>query len=417
MHKINTIEKFDPEISEVIKKELNRQRNYLQLIASENYASKAILDAQGSILTNKYAEGYPRKRYYGGCEFVDIVEELAIERAKKLFDAEHANVQPNSGTTANFAVYTAVLNPGDTIVGMSLAHGGHLSHGAKVSSSGKIFNSVHYGVDKETERIDFAEISDIARKAKPKIIIAGASSYSREIDFKPFHEIADDVNAYLMVDIAHIAGLVAAKFHNSPVPYADFVTSTTQKTLQGPRGAFILLKEKYKKEIDKAVFPGAQGGPFMHVIAAKAICFKYAMTQEFKEYISNVIKNSKKMAKVFMEEGYRIVSNGTDNHLCLIDLSSHKITGKDAEASLYNAGIVVNKNAIPFDPLQPSIASGIRIGTPAVTARGMKEKEMEKIAMLIIDVLKNLNNKETEEKVKKDVIKLCDEFLIYEDIK
>ncbi len=413
---INAIENFDPEIANAIKDELNRQKNFINLIASENYATKEVLQAQGCIMTNKYAEGYPHKRYYGGCEFVDIVEELAIERAKKLFNAEHANVQPNSGTTANIAVYNAVLNPGDTIMGMSLAHGGHLSHGAKVSVSGKIYNSVQYGVNKETERIDFNEILEIAKKAKPKIIIAGASSYSREVDFKAFREIADEVDAYLMADIAHIAGLVAAKFHNSPVPYADFVTSTTQKTLRGPRGAFILSKEKYKKEIDKSVFPGVQGGPFMHVIAAKAICFKYAMTDEFKNYIENVIRNSKRIAKVFMEEGYRVVSGGTDNHLCVIDLREQKITGKDAESSLYNAGIVVNKNAIPFDPLPPSIASGIRIGTPSVTARGMKEKEMEKIAVLIIEVLKNLNNKEIEEKVKREVIKLCNEFPIYNDL-
>jgi len=416
MHEIESIEKFDPEIADAIKNELDRQKNYLQMIASENYASKAVLEAQGSIMTNKYAEGYPHKRYYGGCEFVDVAEDLAIERAKKLFGAEHANVQPNSGTNANFAVYNAVLGHGDTIMGMSLAHGGHLSHGAKVSVTGKIFNPVQYGVNKYTEQIDFAEISDIAKKAKPKLIIAGASSYSREIDFKAFREIADEVNAYVMADIAHIAGLVAAKFHNSPVPYADFVTSTTQKTLQGPRGAFILSKEKYKKETDKSVFPGTQGGPFMHVIAAKAICFKYAMTEEFKDYIFNVIKNSKRIAKIFMDENYRVVSGGTDNHLCLIDLSSHKITGRDAEASLYKAGIVINKNVIPFETLPPTIASGIRIGTPSVTARGMKEKEMDRIAMMIIDVLKNLNNQETEENVQKEVINLCNEFPVYENL-
>jgi len=409
------IEKLDPEIADAMKKELSRQKNYVNLIASENYASKAILEAEGSIMTNKYAEGYPHKRYYGGCEFVDIAEELAIERAKKLFNAEHANVQPNAGTTANLAVYTAVLKPGDTILGMSLACGGHLSHGAKVSASGKIYNSVQYGVSKETELIDFAEISDIAKKTKPKLIIAGASSYSREINFKAFREIADEVNAYLMADIAHIAGLVAAKFHNSPVPYADFVTSTTQKTLQGPRGAFILSREKYQKEIDKAVFPGVQGGPFMHVIAAKAICFKYAMTDEFKDYIANVIKNSKRIAKIFTEEGYRVVSGGTDNHLCLIDLTAQKITGKDAVESLYSSGIIVNKNAIPFDPLPPAVASGIRIGTPAVTARGMKEKEMEIIAGKIIDVLKNLNNKKVQEKTRKDILNLCNKFPVYKD--
>ncbi len=414
MHDIEHIEKSDPEIANVMKNELNRQKNYVNLIASENYASKAILEAQGSIMTNKYAEGYPHKRYYGGCEFVDVAEDLAIERAKKLFGAEHANVQPNAGTTANFVVYTAVLKPGDTILGMSLACGGHLSHGAKFSASGKIYNSVQYGVNKETERIDFAEISDIVKKTNPKLIVAGASSYSREIDFKAFGEIANDAGAYLMADIAHTAGLVAAKFHISPVPYADFVTSTTQKTLQGPRGAFILCKEKYQKEIDKSVFPGVQGGPFMHVIAAKAICFKYAMTDDFKNYIADVIKNSKRIAKVFAEEGYRIVSGGTDNHLCLIDLTSQKITGKDAVEALYDAGIVVNKNAIPFDHLPPTIASGIRIGTPAVTARGMKEKEMDNIASQIIDVLKNLNNKEVQEKVRKEMLNLCNEFPVYE---
>lgn len=418
--RISHIEKSDPEIADAIKKDIWRQRMSLQLIASENYAPEEILEAQGCIMTNKYAEGYPNKRYYGGCVFVDIVESLAIERAKKLFNAEHANVQPHSGTQANLAVYISVLNPHDGILGMALDQGGHLSHGAKVSVTGKIYNSFQYSVSKKDEKIDYNEVLEIAKKVKPKIIIAGASSYSREIDFKIFREIADEVNAYLMADIAHIAGLVATGFHNSPVPYADFVTSTTQKTLRGPRGGFILCKEEYAKEIDKAVFPGSQGGPLMHVIAAKAICFKNAMTNEFKEYIAQVCKNSKKLAKIFIDENYRVVSGGTDTHLFVIDLRDKNLTGKEAEEALYKAGIIVNKNAIPFDPKPPYIASGIRIGTPSVTTRGMKEKEMEKIASIIIRILKHLENQTLNENLineaRKEVNDLVNEFPLYKDI-
>ncbi|MFN3528044.1 MAG: serine hydroxymethyltransferase [Candidatus Altarchaeaceae archaeon] len=413
---IDHIKKLDPEVAEAIKKDLYRQKYTIQLIASENYTHEAILEAQGCIMTNKYAEGLPGKRYYGGCEFVDIVENLAIERAKKLFNAEYANVQPHSGTQANLSVYFAVLQAGQKIMGMSLDQGGHLSHGAKVSASGKIYNSVYYGVSKKDERIDYDEVQTIAKKEKPQIIIAGASSYPREIDFKAFKDIAEEVNAYLMADIAHIAGLVAANVHQSPVPYADFVTSTTQKTLRGPRGGFILCKEKYGKLIDKAVFPGNQGGPLMHVIAAKAICFKLAMEDEFKEYARQIVKNSRYMAKVFMDNGFRLVTDGTDNHLFLVDLRDKGITGKEAEEILYKAGIVVNKNAIPYDPLPPYIASGIRIGTPSITARGMKEKDVEKIANIIIEILNDIHNENLINQARKKVKEICEEFPIYKDI-
>ncbi|RLI91332.1 MAG: serine hydroxymethyltransferase [Candidatus Altiarchaeales archaeon] len=411
------IKKIDPEILNAISLEIERQKNELQLIASENYASEAILEVQGCIMTNKYAEGYPRKRYYGGCQFVDIAEELAIERAKKLFGAEHANVQPHSGSQANMAVYFSVLEPGNKIMSMELSHGGHLSHGSKVSFSGKFFEVISYGVDKETETLDYDAIMKLAKKTKPDLIICGYSAYPRIIDFKAFHEIAQEVDAYLMADIAHIAGLVAAKVHPSPVEYADFVTSTTHKTLRGPRGGFILCKEEYSEAIDKTVFPGIQGGPLMHVIAAKAVCFKEALTEEFKNYGKQIVKNSRAMADSFLENGFRLVSGGTDNHLLLLDLRDNDITGKEAEEALGKAGITVNKNTIPFDPRSPAIASGIRIGTPAVTTRGMKESEMKYIAELIIKVLNNLNDPKTIAEVKERVKELCEEFPIYKNIK
>jgi len=406
----------DPEVADAIEKDLMRQKNNLLMIASENYADEAILEAQGCIMTNKYAEGYPHHRYYGGCEFVDVVEDIAIARAKKLFNAEHANVQPHSGSQANMAVYFSVLEKGDTIMGMALSHGGHLSHGASVSFSGKMFNSVQYTVSKKDEFLDYAEILELAKKHKPKMIIAGASAYSREIDFKAFREIADEVGAYLFADIAHIAGLVAAGIHQSPVPYADFVASTTHKTLRGPRGGFILCKEKYAKQIDKSVFPGIQGGPLMHVIAGKAICFKLAMEPEFKEYQKQVVKNAKKMAELFIEKGYRVVSGGTDNHLFVLDLTKKGITGKEAEDALQEAGIIVNKNTIPFETRSPFIASGIRIGTPSLTSRGMKENEMEEITEMISKILSDINNKNLRVEIKKEVLNLCKRFPIYKEM-
>lgn len=408
------IRKLDPEIADAIKKDLMRQKNNLQLIASENYTNEAILEAQGCIMTNKYAEGYPHHRYYGGCEFVDAAEDLAISRAKKLFNAEHVNVQPHSGSQANMAVYFSVLEKGDNIMGMELSHGGHLSHGASVSFSGKIFNAVQYTVSKKDELLDYAEILEAAKKHKPKMIIAGASAYSREIDFKAFREIADEVEAYLFADIAHIAGLVAAEVHQSPIPYADFTTSTTHKTLRGPRGGIIFCKEKYAKKIDKSVFPGVQGGPLMHVIAGKAICFKLAMEPEFKKYQKQIVKNSKKMAESFIEKDYRVVSGGTDNHLFILDLTKNSITGKEAEEALQEAGIIVNKNTIPFETRSPFITSGIRIGTPSLTSRGMKEEEMAEIAEMISRILSDINNKSLRAEIKKEVLDLCGHFPIYE---
>ena len=407
----------DPEIFEAIYKEIKRQHENLELIASENFVSRAVLSSLGTPLTNKYAEGYPGKRYYGGCEFVDIAEELARERAKKLFNAEHANVQPHSGTQANMAVYFAVLKPGDTILSMELSHGGHLSHGSPVSFSGKLYNVVYYGVKKDTEIIDFDMVRDLARKHKPKLIVTGYSAYPRKIDFEKFREIADEVGAYLMADIAHIAGLVATGFHPSPVNTADFVTSTTHKTLRGPRGAFILTKEKYKKIIDKAVFPGTQGGPLMHVIASKAICFKEAMSEEFKNYQEQIVKNAKALANTLKEEGARLVSGGTDNHLMLVDLRPFKITGKKAERILGSVNITVNKNTIPFDPEKPFVASGIRLGTPALTTRGMKEEEMKIVGKLIARVLKNPENESVLNEVKKEVLSLCERFPLYPELR
>ncbi len=370
----------DPELLDMIKKEEERQEYNIELIASENFTSLSVMEAMGSLLTNKYAEGYPHKRYYGGCEFVDEVEDLARERLKKLFAAEHANVQPHSGSQANMAVYMSVLQTGDTILGMDLSHGGHLTHGSPVNFSGKLYNFISYGVDKETETIDYEQLKKIALENRPKMIVSGASAYPRIIDFQKIREICDEIDAYMMVDMAHIAGLVATGLHPSPVPYADFVTTTTHKTLRGPRGGAILCKEKYAKAVDKAIFPGIQGGPLMHTIAAKAVCFGEALREDYKEYMQQVVKNTKVLGEELKNYGFRLISGGTDNHLLLIDLTNKNITGKDAEKLLDSVGITVNKNTIPFETLSPFITSGIRIGTPAVTTRGFKEEEMKKIA-------------------------------------
>lgn len=414
---IENLKKIDPEVFSAIYNEIERQHNNLELIASENFVSPAVLAALGSPLTNKYAEGYPSKRYYGGCEFVDVAEQLAIDRAKKLFNSEHANVQPHSGTQANMAVYFTILNPGDTILSMELSHGGHLSHGSPVSFSGRFYKVIYYGVKKDEETIDFDLVRELAIKEKPKLIVTGYSAYPRKIDFEKFREIANEVNAYLMADIAHIAGLVATGLHPTPVKYADFVTSTTHKTLRGPRGAFILTKDIYKKDLDKNVFPGIQGGPLMHVIAAKAVCFKEAMSDEFKTYQEKVIKNAKKLAETLKNEGARLVSDGTDTHLMLVDLRPFKITGKDAENLLGKVNITVNKNTIPFDPEKPFIASGIRLGTPALTTRGMGEEEMEVIGKLISKVLKNPSDEVVHENVKKEIKNLCERFPLYKELR
>ena len=413
---IEHIEKIDPEVAKALRNELKRQEEGLQLIASENYATIAILEAQGCIMTNKYAEGYPGRRYYGGCEYYDIVENLAIERAKKLFGAEHANVQPHSGTQANMAVYFSVIEPGDTIMGMKLDHGGHLSHGSPVNFTGKLYKVVSYGVDEETETINYENVLELAKKYKPKIIITGASAYPRKIEFKKFKEIADEVGAYLLCDIAHIAGLISAKLHPNPTEYAHFVTGTTQKTLRGPRGGFILCKQDYAKSIDKAVFPGIQGGPLMHEIAAKAVCFKQAMSKEWRKYQEQIIKNAKAIAKGLMDNGFKLVSGGTDNHLLLVNLSDKEYTGKDAEEALGKANITLNKNTIPFEKRSPFITNGIRIGTPCVTSRGMKENEMYMIAEFITRVLNNINDNKVIQEVKKEVIKLCKEFPVYPNL-
>ena len=383
MFHFENLSKTDPEVYSAVEKEISRQQNKIELIASENFVSRAVMEAMGSPLTNKYAEGYPGKRYYGGCEYVDIVETLAIERAKEIFGAEHANVQPHSGAQANLTVFFAVLNPGDTVLSMNLAHGGHLSHGSPVNISGKYFNIVPYGVSEDENVIDYEEIRRLALEHKPKLILAGASAYPRIIDFEKFSQIAKEVGAYLMVDMAHIAGLVAAGLHPNPVPYADFVTTTTHKTLRGPRGGLILCKEEYAKAINKALFPGIQGGPLMHVIAAKAVCFKEALTDEFKTYQKQIVKNAKALAGALSDQGFKLVSGGTDNHLMLVDLTPMNITGKETEKLLDDVGITVNKNAIPFDTQSPFITSGIRIGTPAVTSRGFKEEDMSEIAELI----------------------------------
>ena len=410
------IYEVDSEVAEAMENELNRQRNRLELIASENFVTEPILEAQGSVLTNKYAEGYPHKRYYGGCEFIDVVESLAIERAKQLFGAEGANVQPHSGTQANFGVYFATMQPGDTLLGMDLNAGGHLSHGSSVNISGKYFNAVHYGVEKDSELIDFNQLEDLARKYKPKVIVAGASAYPRVIDFQKFREIADMVGAYLMVDIAHIAGLVAAKVHPSPVSVADFVTTTTHKTLRGPRGGMILFKEKYAKIINKAIFPGTQGGPLEHIIAAKAVALKLAMQPDFVEYQKQIVKNAKALAKALSERGYRLITGGTDNHLLIIDLRAKNITGRKAEKLLDSVGITTNKEAIPFDPLPPTKASGLRLGTPALTTRGMKEPEMEIVADLIDRAITHKDDEKELEKVKAGVKELTSKFPLYQDI-
>lgn len=407
------IKKIDPEIAEFIEKELKRQQENLLMIASENYADEAILQATGSILTNKYAEGYPGKRFYQGTEYYDRIEEIAIERAKKLFNAEHANVQPTSGSQANQAVYLACLNPGDPILGMDLSAGGHLTHGSTASSSGKIYKAYYYGVDKETYLIDYEKVRQIAQEVKPKIIICGASAYPRQIDFKKFKEIADEVGALLLADIAHYAGLVAAGIYDSPVPYADFVTTTTHKTLKGPRSGLILCKEIHSKKTNSAVFPGIQGGPLMHTIAAKAICFKEAMTDKFRNYQQQVLKNAKILAECLIKKGYKVLTGGTDCHLILIDLRPDNITGKDAAIALEKAGIVVNKNAVPFDTQSPFITSGIRIGTPAITARGIKENEISLIAEWIDAVLKNINNETIIKDINKKVKDLCGKFPVY----
>ena len=405
------LKKSDEKVYGIIKKEHERQENNIELIASENFTSKAVMEAMGSYLTNKYAEGYPGKRYYGGCYVVDQVEDLARDRVKLLFGAEHANVQPHSGAQANMAVYFAMLEPGDTILGMDLTHGGHLTHGSPVNFSGKIYNAVSYGVNKETETIDYEELRKKAIECKPKMIVAGASAYARIIDFKKMAEISAEVGAYLMVDMAHIAGLVAAGLHPSPVPYADFVTTTTHKTLRGPRGGTILCKAKYAKAIDKAVFPGIQGGPLMHVIAGKAVCFGEALKDDFKVYAAQIIKNAKVLAEELTKYGFRLVSGGTDNHLILVDLTNKNITGKDAEKLLDTVGITVNKNTIPFETKSPFITSGIRIGTPAVTTRGFKEAEMKIIAEYINEAIENREKDLTI--LREKVTILCSKFPIY----
>lgn len=409
--KLTNLEKMDPQVAQAIYYEVNRQRENIELIASENFVSRSVLEAMGTPLTNKYAEGYSGKRYYGGCEHVDVVENLAIERAKEIFKAEHANVQPHSGAQANMAVFFAVLNPGDTFMGMNLAHGGHLSHGMGINMSGKYFRVVPYGVRQDTSLIDYDELRSLAIANKPKLIIAGASAYSRTIDFKAFRDICDEVGAYLMVDMAHIAGLVAAGEHPSPVPYADFVTTTTHKTLRGPRGGMILCREKYARDIDRAVFPGVQGGPLMHIIAAKAVSFKEVLSEEFRQYQKQITKNAKALAQALQSQGFDIVSGGTDNHMMLVDLRRKNITGKDAQNILDEVLITVNKNGIPFDTQKPTITSGIRIGTPAVTTRGMKEAEMAEIARLIAMTLTNFEG--NKEEVVKTVKQLTPRFPLY----
>jgi glycine hydroxymethyltransferase len=405
----------DPELFNAIELELNRQRNKIELIASENFVSEAVLEAVGSPLTNKYAEGYPGKRYYGGCEYVDIAEQLAIDRAKQLFGADHVNVQPHSGAQANTAVYFAVLEPGDTILGMDLSHGGHLTHGMKLNVSGRTYNSEFYQVNKDTQMIDYEEVRLKALECKPKIIVAGASAYSRIIDFKKFRDIADEVGAYLFVDMAHIAGLVAAGLHPNPVPYADFVTTTTHKTLRGPRGGIIMCKEEYAKKIDSAVFPGQQGGPLMHVIAAKAVAFKEALSDDFREYANRIIKNAKAMADQLMARGIKLVSGGTDNHLMLMDLTGTGVTGKELQLRLDECNITSNKNTIPFDPEKPFITSGVRLGTAAVTTRGMNEEDMVVIADCIADCIFDYDNK--KESVVERVATITAKYPLYPDLK
>ncbi|OEU75327.1 MAG: serine hydroxymethyltransferase [Desulfuromonadales bacterium C00003093] len=404
---------FDPEIAKILREETERQEYSLEFIASENFVSEAVLEAQGSVLTNKYAEGYPGKRYYGGCEVVDVAEQLAIDRAKELFGAEHVNVQPHSGSQANMAVYMAVCKPGDTVLGMNLAHGGHLTHGSSVNFSGKLYNIVPYGVKPETGTIDYAEVERLAKEHQPKLIVVGASAYAREIDFPAFRRIADEVGAVVMVDMAHIAGLVAAGVHPDPVPYAEFVTTTTHKTLRGPRGGMILCTEEWAKKLNSNIFPGIQGGPLMHVIAAKAVAFKEALSPEFSEYARQVVKNAQTLANELVAKGYKLVSGGTDNHLMLVDFSGTELTGKVAEATLEKAGITVNKNAVPFDPRSPFVTSGIRIGTPATTTRGLKEPEMLKVAAWIDRALSNIDNEAELAKIRAEIKELCQAFPLY----
>lgn len=411
--RFKSLKDVDPEIYSLIQKEKRRETEKILMIASENYASRAVMEAQGSLFTNKYAEGYPGRRYYGGCEYADEVERLAQQRAKELFGAEHVNVQPHSGTQANMAVYFAFLQPGDTIMGMSLSHGGHLSHGSPVNFTGKLYRTVFYGVNKDTGYIDMDEVRRLAHEHKPKIIITGASAYPRIIDFETFSEIAKEVKAYLMADIAHIAGLVATGLHPSPVPYSDFVTTTTHKTLRGPRGGVVMCKQEYAKQIDKAVFPGIQGGPLVHVIAAKAVAFKEALSEDFKKYQDKVVKNAKALAEGLKRRGFKLVSDGTDNHLILVDLTNFNITGKQAEEALDKAGITVNKNTIPFDTKPPTVTSGIRIGTPCVTTRGMGESEMEEIAEIIERVIRNIDKDSVIRDMQKKVKALCKRFPIY----
>jgi len=408
--------KVDAEVYHWVIKELERERNKLELIASENFTSRAVLEAQGTILTNKYAEGYPDRRYYGGCEYIDQIERLAIERAREIFQAEYVNVQPHSGSQANMAVYFALLEPNEVVMGMDLSHGGHLTHGSRVNFSGMLYHFVPYGVDPETETIDYSALEKKAREVKPRLIVAGASAYPRFIDFERLRFICDQVGAYFMVDMAHIAGLVAAGVHPNPCPYAHVVTTTTHKTLRGPRGGMILAQEQFAKAINKAVFPGTQGGPLMHVIAAKAVALREAMEPDFKTYQTQVVKNAKQLARSLIERGYRLVSGGTDNHLLLVDLREKGITGKEAEEILDRVGITVNKNAIPFDPQKPMITSGIRIGTPACTTRGMQAKEMEQIADLIDSALKGREQPQVLEKVKSEVRLLCQQFPLYPEI-
>lgn len=410
---LTVIEKIDPEIAKAIADEYQRQENTLEMIASENIASPAVMAAQGSVLTNKYAEGYPDKRYYGGCEYVDVAEKLAVARAKELFGAEYVNVQAHSGSQANMAAYFALLKPGDTVMGMNLAHGGHLTHGSPVSFSGRLFNFIHYGVKPETGRIDYDMLSSLAKKNKPKMIVAGASAYPRILEFQTFSEIARSVGAYLMVDMAHIAGLVAADLHPSPIPVSDVVTSTTHKTLRGPRGGLILAKAEYGKKISGEIFPGIQGGPLMHVIAGKAVAFKEALSRTFKIYQAKIIENAKTLADALMEKDIQLVSGGTDNHLMLADLRNLDISGKDAEKALERAGITVNKNSIPGEPRSPAVTSGIRIGTPALTTRGMGKKEMEIIAGFIADVLKNPEDEMLSWRIRTGVQELCSAFPLY----
>ena len=403
----------DPEVFEAIENEIARERKNIVLIASENYASRAVLEIQGSVFTNKYAEGYPGKRYYGGCEYADVVENLAVKRAKELFGAEHVNVQPHSGSQANMAVFFSLIKPGDTILSMSLSHGGHLSHGASVNFSGSMYKAVFYGVNRETGYIDYEEVRRLALENRPRIILVGASAYSRTIDFKIFSDIAKEAGAYLLADIAHIAGLVAAGLHPSPVPYADFVTTTTHKTLRGPRGGMIMCKAEYAKAIDKTIFPGIQGGPLVHVIAAKAVALKEALTKDFKDYQALVIRNAQKLAEELIRSGFKIISGGTDNHLMLVDLNNKQITGKEAEEALGKSRITVNKNVIPYDERSPAVTSGIRLGTPCVTTRGMKESEMVEIAAIISSVIQNNKDADAIHALSEKVDFLCKKFPIY----